>query len=258
MTDPDIEYPEIVYKKKWISARRKLLKKEKEFTKARDTLNAERRRLPMVKIDKDYEFHGPEGNVHLLDLFEDRLQLIIYHFMFDPDWDQGCTSCSAWADQIARGHLNHLNSRSTTLALVSRAPFHKLQAFKKRMGWTTPWYSSFNNKFNYDFHVTQDESVAPVQYNYRDKTTLEHLGQYYHTKGEQPGISCFLRDGDDIFHTYSTYGRGMEAAGDANHFLDLTALGRQEEWEKPEERVTGLGAIAGSKKILYPDQYNQD
>lgn len=125
------------------------------------------------------------------------------------------------------------------------------------MGWTVPWYSSFGSSFNYDFHVTQDESVAPVTYNYRDKATLEHLEQHYHTKGEQPGISCFLRDGDNIFHTYSTYGRGTETAGGANYFLDLTALGRQEEWEEPEGRVTGLGTKAGSKKILYSDQYNQ-
>lgn len=258
MTNGKIEFPEIVSREQWISARKKLLKKEKELTKARDELNAERRRLPMVKIDKDYVFEGPEGKASLFDIFEGRLQLIIYHFMFDPSWGQGCPSCSAWADHIARGHLNHLHSRSTTLAFISRAPFHKIQTFKKRMGWTMPWYSSYGSDFNYDFHATQDESVAPVMYNYRDKATLEHLGQHYHIKGEQPGLSCFLRKGDNVFHTYSTYGRGGETVGGAYYFLDLTALGRQEEWEEPKGRSTGLGAQAGSDKILYPDEYEDE
>lgn len=255
MTVTKTAFPETANREQWIAARRKLLRKEKELTRARDELNAERRRLPMVKVDKDYLFEGPEGNMKLSDLFESRLQLIVYHFMFDPEWEQGCPSCSAWADHIARGHLNHLNARSTTLALVSRAPFHKIQAFKKRMGWSMPWYSSYGSDFNYDFHITQDESVAPVMYNYRDKTTLEHLGQHYHTKGEQPGLSCFLRDGKQVYHTYSTFGRGGETVGGAYYFLDLTALGRQEEWEEPKGRATGLGAQAGSNKILYPDEY---
>lgn len=257
MTVKHISLPKIVTRKKWVAKRKDLLRKEKELTRARDELNAERRRLPMVKIDKDYVFEGPEGKVNLPDLFENRVQLIIYHFMFDPSWGKGCPSCSAWTDQIARGHLHHLHTRSTTLALVSRAPFHKIKTFKKRMGWTVPWYSSYGSDFNYDFHVTQDESVAPVKYNYRDKATLEHLGQHYHTKGEQPGLSCFLRDGDNIYHTYSTYGRGGETVGGAYYFLDLTALGRQEEWEEPKGRATGLGAPAGSDKILYPDEYEQ-
>ena len=255
MKSGNISLPNVVSRKKWLTKRKALLKKEKQLTRARDQLNAERRRLPMVKINKDYLFEGPEGKVSLLNLFEGRLQLIIYHFMFDPIWDKGCRSCSAWADHIARGHLNHLHSRSTTLALVSRAPFHKIQPFKERMGWTMPWYSSHGSDFNYDFHVTQDDSVAPVMYNYRDKATLEYLGQHYHTKGEQPGLSCFLRDGDKVYHTYSTYGRGGETVGGSNYFLDLTALGRQEEWEKPDGRTTGFGAQAGSEKILYPDEY---
>jgi len=253
-----IEFPEVVTRNKWLTERKKLLKKEKEFTRKRDQLNAERRRLPMVKIEKEYEFEGPEGKVNMFDIFEGRHQLIVYHFMFDPSWDEGCPSCSAWADHIARGHLNHLNSRSTTLALVSRAPFRKIQSFKKRMGWLMPWYSSFGGDFNYDFHVTQDESVVPVMYNYRDKATLEHLGMHYHTKGEQPGLSCFLRTGDNIYHTYSAYGRGGETVGGAYYFLDLTALGRQEEWEEPKGRATGLGAQAGSDKILYPDEYEEE
>lgn len=258
MTNERIEFPKIASREQWISARKKLLKKEKELTRARDELNAERRELPMVRIEKDYIFEGPNGKLRLTDLFEERHQLIIYHFMFDPQWDEGCSSCSAWADQIARGHLHHLHTRSTTLALVSRAPLSRIEPFKKRMGWTMPWYSSFGSDFNYDFHVTTDETVAPVEYNYRDQATLEHLGQDYHIRGEQPGLSCFLRDGDNVYHTYSTYGRGGETVGGAYYFLDLTALGRQEEWEEPKGRSTRLGAPAGSDKILYPDEYEKE
>jgi predicted dithiol-disulfide oxidoreductase (DUF899 family) len=257
MGETRITLPEIVSREEWLAKRKKLLKKEKEFTRMRDELNAERRRLPMVEIKKGYEFKGPDGKASLLDLFKSRDQLIIYHFMFDPEWDEGCRSCSAWADHIARGHLNHLHARSTTLALVSRAPLGKITAFKKRMGWAIPWYSSYGSDFNYDFHVTQDESVKPVIYNYRDKATLEHLGQHYHTEGDQPGISCFLRVDDTAYHTYSTYGRGGEQVGGAYYFLDMTALGRQEEWEEPKGRATELGAKAGSEKIIYPDEYGQ-
>lgn len=255
MREPELILPEIVSREKWRIKRKELLQKEKELTRQRDELNAERRRLPMVEIEKEYEFEGPDGTCRLLDIFEGRRQLIVYHFMFDPEWEQGCRSCSAWADHIARGHLHHLRARDTNLALISRAPFRKIEAFKKRMGWNIPWYSAFGSDFNYDFHVTQDESVASVEYNYRDQATLEHLGQIYHAKGEQPGLSCFLRNGNNVFHTYSTYGRGGEAVGGAYYFLDLTALGRQEEWEEPKGRATGLGAKAGSEKILYPDEY---
>ncbi len=259
MKTEKIALPKIVSQEEWQAERKKLLKKEKEFTRMRDELNAERRRLPMVEIKKEYEFEGPDasGKTSLIDLFEERHQLIIYHFMFDPEWDEGCPSCSAWADHIARGHLTHLHARSTALSMISRAPMDKITAFKKRMNWNIPWYSSFGSDFNYDFHVTQDESVVPVMYNYRDKATLEHLGQHYHTKGEQPGISCFLRVDDTVYHTYSTYGRGGEQVGGAYYFLDMTALGRQEEWEEPKGRATGLGAPAGSEKILYPDEYEE-
>lgn len=144
----------------WLVARKELLAKEKEFTKARDSLNAERRRLPMVEIDKDYVLDGPHGKTRLLDLFEGRPQLIVHHFMFDPDWEAGCPACSLAADNI--GHFAHLHARNTSLALVSRAPLPKLQRYKERMGWNIPWYSSFDSDFNYDFHVTLDESVAPT------------------------------------------------------------------------------------------------
>ena len=264
MNTATLELPEVATRAEWLAARLKLLVKEKELTHARDALNAERRRLPMVKMEKDYVFEGPDGKVRLLDLFEDRLQLMIYHFMWLWDAgkprDEGCPSCSAWADEIARGHLIQLHTRATTLALVSRAPFAKLDAFKKRMGWTLPWYSSFGTDFNYDFGVTIDESVAPLEYNYRTKAEHERAGTSYYFEGKQPfdlpGLSCFIRDGGEVFHTYSNYGRGGEAVGGSYYFLDLTALGRQEEWEEPKGRSTGLGAKAGSE-TLYPDQYEE-
>ena len=165
MKTPVIELPPVMTRAEWLAARLELLTKEKELTRRRDALNAERRRLPMVRIEKDYVFGGPNGKASLLELFEGRLQLIIYHFMWL--WnagklrDEGCPSCSAWTDHISRGHLTHLHARGTTLALVSRAPLPKIEPFKKRMGWTLPWYSSFGSDFNYDFHVTLDESVAP-------------------------------------------------------------------------------------------------
>jgi predicted dithiol-disulfide oxidoreductase (DUF899 family) len=250
--------PQVVSEEEWLVARKELLAKEKEATRARDALNAERRRLPMVKIDKEYVFEGPDGKLSLLDLFEGRPQLIIYHFMFSPDWDKGCPSCSAWADQVP--HLAHLRARGTSLAAVSRAPLAKIEPFKERMGWTFPWYSSFGSDFNYDFHVTLDESVAPLEYNYRTRAEHEQAGTSYYMQGEQPfelpGLSCFLRDGDSVFHTYSTYGRGGETIGGTAYLLDLTALGRQEEWEEPKGRATGLGAQAGSDRILYHDEYD--
>jgi predicted dithiol-disulfide oxidoreductase (DUF899 family) len=155
--------PPVVSRNEWLAARRDLLAAEEEFTRQRDALNAERRKLPMVEIDKEYIFRGPDGQASLLDLFGGRGQLLIYHFMFDPDLDEGCESCSFLADGI--GHLAHLHARDTTLALVSRAPLPKLEAFRQRMGWTVPWYSSYGSDFNYDFHVTLDPAVAPVEYN---------------------------------------------------------------------------------------------
>jgi predicted dithiol-disulfide oxidoreductase (DUF899 family) len=228
--------PQVVSQDEWLIARKELLAKEKESTRARDALNTLRRGLPMVEIDKDYAFEGPDGKASLLDLFEGRRQLIVDHFMFDPSWDDGCPSCSGRVDQY--GNLAHLHDRDTTMAVVSRAPLAKIQPFKARMGWTFPWYSSYGSDFNYDFHVTLDESVAPVEYNYRDKAELEQAGSHDPT-GELHGTSVFLRDGDRVFHTYSTYGRGTEQVGGTHYYLDMTALGRQEDWEEPRGRATG-------------------
>lgn len=218
--------PRIASRDEWLTARKELLTKEKEATRARDELTAERRGLPMVKIDKEYLFDGLSGKASLFDLFDGRQQLIVYHFMFDPSWDEGCSSCSLLTDHI--GHLSHLHFKDTSLALVSRAPLTKIERFRERMGWAIPWFSSFGTDFNYDFHVTMDESVTPVEYNFKDKAELEQAGMPWHTSGEQHGLSVFLRDGDTVFHTYSSYGRGLEGLLGVYSYLDLTPLGRQE------------------------------
>jgi predicted dithiol-disulfide oxidoreductase (DUF899 family) len=218
--------PQIATRDEWLAARKELLTREKDATHARDALNAQRRALPMVKIDKEYLFDGPTGKASLFDLFDGRRQLITYHFMFDPSWDEGCSSCSFLTDNI--GHLSHLHFRDTTLALVSRAPLAKVERFRSRMGWSVPWYSSVGTDFNYDFHVTMDDSILPVEYNYKDKATLEAAGMPWHTSGEQHGLSVFVREGDTVFHTYSSYGRGLDLLLGVYNYLDLTPLGRQE------------------------------
>jgi predicted dithiol-disulfide oxidoreductase (DUF899 family) len=221
--------PRVVSSAAWRAARMALLAKEKAFTEARDALNVERRALPVVEIDKPYVFEGPSGHLSLLDLFEGRRQLIVYHFMFHRDRGEGCPGCSHMADNVP--HLAHMHARDTTFALVSRASLAEIAPFKARMGWTLPWYGSLACDFNYDFHATTDESVAPVEYNYRDKRTLLQLGQSYHVQGEQPGASVFLREDDRIFHSYSTYGRGLDMLLGTYNWLDLTPLGRGEGWD---------------------------
>ena len=166
--------PEVVSRPDWLARRRLLLDREKELTRQRNAVNAERRQLPMVRIDKDYVFEGAEGKVSLPDLFEGRSQLIVYHLMWRWDLDAGCPSCSFLVDSI--GHLAHLHAARTTLAVVSRGPWEKLSAFRARMGWAVPFYSSHGSDFNYDFHVTLDESIAPVEYNYRTKAELTAAG----------------------------------------------------------------------------------
>ena len=240
--------PDVVSREQWLAARKELLAKEKELTRRRDALNAQRRMLPMVEIEKPYVFEGPDGDATLLDLFEGRRQLIVVHFMFDPSWEDGCASCTAGADETSPGLLAHLHARQTTLAYVARAPLAKLERYKAKRGWTFPWYSSHGSDFNYDFHVTLDESVAPVEYNYRTPEEHRQAGTAYYVEGDQPiempGQSNFLRDGDRIFHTYSTFGRGGEQTGGSYYFLDLTALGRQEDWEEPKGRAADAhGAV---------------
>lgn len=198
------DLPQIVSQDEWQAARDKLLVKEKAHTRAGDALAAERRRLPMVKIDKDYVFDGHNSKKNLVELFDGRRQLILYHFMFGPAQDVGCEGCSWYVDNI--GHLAHLHARDTSLVLVSRAPQTKLQPFQKRMGWTVPWFSSFTNDFNVDFGMTSGDE-------------------------EKSGTSVFFRDGDNVYRSYFTTGRGDEGLGSFWNFLDLTPLGRQETWE---------------------------
>jgi predicted dithiol-disulfide oxidoreductase (DUF899 family) len=230
MTETNVPQPKIVSRDEWLAARKQLLAKEKEHTRHLDAVNAERRRLPMVKIDKDYVFEGPDGKARLLDLFEGRRQLIVYHFMFDPGWDKGCPGCTGFVDAL--GDLSMLYARNTSFVLISRAPLAKLEAYKALRGWDLPWFSSYGSPFNYDFHVTLDESVAPLEYNYRNKAELEQrTHEPYFTSGESHGLSVFFRVNDDVFHTYSTYARGCEGLTDAYSLLDRTPYGRQEDFE---------------------------
>ena len=232
--------PRIATRDDWRAARVELLKKEKELTSASDALNIERRNLPMVEIEKDYTFDGPNGSVGLIDLFEGRPQLIIYHFMFHPEWEDGCPSCTAGTDELSDGFFEHLHVRDTTYAMVSRAPLAKLERWKEKKGWTMPWYSSFGNDFNYDFGVTIDASRGFGEYNFRSLDEYAAMGHECMKTSEQPydmpGRSCFLQVDGRVFHTYSQYARGLESTGGSYYFLDLTALGRQEEWEEPKGR----------------------
>jgi predicted dithiol-disulfide oxidoreductase (DUF899 family) len=236
--------PQIATREEWTAARKELLAKEKELTRRRDALNAERRRLPMVQITKDYSFEGPEGSRSLLDLFDGRHQLVVRHFMFDPSWEDGCPSCTAAADEVADGLIAHLQARDTSFVTVSRAPLARIEDYKARRGWTFPWYSSHASDFNYDFHVTIDDSVAPAEYNYRTPAEHEQAGTGYYLEGDQPielpSTIFFLRHGDDVFHTNSIYARGGETVGGSYYLLDLTALGRQEDWEEPKGRAASV------------------
>jgi predicted dithiol-disulfide oxidoreductase (DUF899 family) len=212
----------VVSHEQWVTERVAFMAKEKEFTRLRDELSRQRRELPWEKVTKSYVFDGPRGKETLAELFEHRSQLVVYHFMFDPAWDEGCKSCSFVADNFA-GALVHLAARDTSFAVISRAPLDKIERFKQRMGWTFPWLSSFGTEFNYDFHVTTDESHT--EYNYAP-VSAQPAG--YPQEGEREGLSVFLRDGDRLFHTYSTYQRGLDPLLNTYNFLDLTPLGRHE------------------------------
>ena len=204
MTIQETAHPPIVARDAWLIARKTLLAHEKELTKHYDRVSAERRRLPMVKLEKTYTFDGPAGKRSLYDVFDGHHQLIVYHFMFDPAWENGCDGCTGYVNALA--DLSMLPARDTHFVLISRAPFAKLHAYKTRKGWDRPWYSSFGSDFNDDFQVTTDT-------------------------GETHGLSVFFRRDADIFHTYSTYNRGTESLTDAYRLLDMTPYGRQEDWE---------------------------
>ena len=183
----------------------------------------------MVKVEKNYVFHGTKGKQQLKALFDGRRQLIIYHFMFDPAWSKGCPACTSYVDAL--GDLSMLNDLDTTFVLVSRAQQAKLKAYKAQRGWSVPWFSSFGSDFNYDFHVTLDEKVAPILYNYRKKAEIAAKKAPSLTEGEEHGLSVFFTTGKDVFHTYSAYARGTEGLTDAYSLLDTTPYGRQQEFE---------------------------
>ena len=228
-----MDHPNVVSRAEWLVARKALLRDEKEFTRRRDALSAERRRLPMVKVEKDYVFDGVDGPVRLRDLFGRHRQLIVYHFMFDPEWGEGCKSCSHLMDNTA-GAIVHLAARDTAVVVISRAPVPKIEAFKKRMGWPVQWVSSFDTDFNYDFHVTLDEANGSVEHNYGHVPTLLEARKIWSAKGEMPGLSVFVREGEDVFHTYSAYQRGLDLLLNTYNYLDLTPLGRQEDGDRAQ------------------------
>lgn len=230
MTPSPIPHPRIVSREEWLAERKKLLAHEKEMTHHYDRVNAERRRLPMVKIEKSYVFDGPNGRRGLEDLFEGRRQLIIYHFMFDPKWDKGCPGCTGLINAL--GDLSLLERCDTTFAVVSRAPLPKLEKYRAEKGWSIAWFSSFGSDFNYDFHVTLDPKIAPAEYNYRNKEEMSAAkGHPVLLEGEEHGLSVFFRMDGDLFHTYSAFARGTESLTDAYRLLDVTPYGRQQDFE---------------------------
>jgi predicted dithiol-disulfide oxidoreductase (DUF899 family) len=212
----------------WLKARRSLLEAEKELTRRNDEIARQRRDLPWVRVEKDYRFATEDGVVSLSDLFGGRTQMLVYHFMLGPGWDEGCPSCSALADGFA-GSVAHLEHHDVAFVVVSRAPLDEIVAYKRRMGWDFRWVSSLESSFNYDFHATIDPTVAPVEYNYKKQAQLEEENVAWRDwSGEQPGMSAFAREGDDVFHTYSAYSRGLDALWTMWQWLDRAPLGRDE------------------------------
>lgn len=218
-------HPPIASREEWLAARLKLLQEEKALTRQYDKNNAQRRRMPMVKVEKTYRFVGEEGEKTLLELFEGKRQLIIQHFMFDPTWDEGCQGCTSFVNAL--GRLTSLHNRDTRFVLVSRAPLAKLIAYKAKQGWTHPWYSSENSDFNYDYGATIDPNRGSVTYNFK---TVEDLAKL-DIPDERPGTSVFFQMDGEVYHTYSCYARSGERLSDSYSLLDLTPYGRQEDFE---------------------------
>lgn len=215
--------PRIVSREEWLAARLEHLAKEKEFTRLRDQLSKDRRELPWVKVTKNYVFDGPDGQESLSDLFDGKSQLIVYHFMYHPSWDEGCPSCSFWADNF-NGIIVHLNHRDVSMVAISKARLEQIEAFKKRMGWTFKWLSSFANDFNRDYHVSftpEEMEKGEMYYNYATCS---------YPREEAHGISVFAKDRrGDVFHSYSCYQRGVDMLNTAYHYLDLVPKGRDEQ-----------------------------
>lgn len=225
-------YPKIVSSESWRKARLEHLEKEKALTRELDRLHAERRRLPMVQVEKDYLFLTPEGPKSFLELFGSNHTLAVYHFMFDPDWEKGCPGCTAYTDGLSPDTWESAAKIGVGYIHVSRAPLEKLQVYANEMGWTVPWVSSYGSEFNYDFQATLDDDYKEPEYNYRSRSEVEAAhGKRPDFKGETPGLSVFVRQGDSIFHTYSTYERGVEPLIQSYGLLDMTPWGRQEDWE---------------------------
>jgi predicted dithiol-disulfide oxidoreductase (DUF899 family) len=236
-----LEHPKAASQAEWLAARKQLLAKEKEFSRVRDELSRQRRELPWEEVEKEYVFDGPNGKVTLADLFAGRSQLIIYHFMFGPGWSAGCPSCSYLADHFD-GPSIHLANRDVTLAVISRAPLAEIEAFKKRMGWRFHWVSSFGSDFNYDYHVSftaEEQAKGKVNYNY-------DLVEFPSEEG--PGLSVFFKDDNGkVFHTYSSYARGLDIFVGAYNFLDHTPKGRDED-----------GLAHTMAWVRHHDRYDQD
>src|SRR5262245_32941888 len=247
-TETAIPSHKVVSRREWLEARKELLKREKESTRLRDQIARERRALPWVRIEKNYVFDAPEGQRTLAELFEGRRQLLVQHFMFGPGWEQGCPSCSFMADH-SDGMNVHLAPRDVTLVVVSRTPLAKIEAFKKRMGWQFKWVSSFGSDFNHDFHVSftpEEQAKGQVYYNYATQPFESE---------ELPGISVFYKDeAGNVFHTYSTYRRGVEVMMGAYSLLDLTPKGRDEdnlsygmEWVRHHDRYASAPAVKAAQ-----------
>lgn len=241
--------PKVVSREEWLKARKELLAKEKALTRQRDAVAAERRKMPWVKVEKNYEFDTPAGKKTLAELFNGRNQLVIYHFMFGPDWAEGCPSCSFLMDHTD-GALAHLAQRDVSFCAISRAPIAKIEAFKKRMGWKFNWASSYGTDFNYDYHVSFNDKEN-ADYNYE-------IGKFPST--EAPGLSVFYKDGaGNIFHTYSSYARGTEATAGTYQFLDLVPKGRDEDalpftmaWVRHHDRYE-TGQLADADRPYWPE-----
>jgi len=232
----------VVFKEEWVAKRKELLKKEKELTHLREQLTRERQQLPWVKVDKQYVFQGPKGKESLSDLFDGKSQLIVYHFMFQPDWTEGCKSCSLLGDHYEPS-IVHLRQRDTNMVTISRAPIERIEAFRKRMGWTFKWVSSFESDFNYDFNVSFPGKVGEqkeVYYNY------EKTRSFPSTEG--PGMSVFYKDADgSIYHTYSCFARGLEQFIGVYDLLDMVPRGRDED-----------GLVYGMEWVRHHDKYGDD
>lgn len=232
MDTSNIALPKVVTREEWTAARKELLKEEKKSTRMLDTIRAKRRRLPMVKIEKEYTFEGSEGKVGLSDLFEGRRQLLVHHFMWFDEPDTFCHGCSMEADQnYSERFFKEMQDHDVTVAAIARAPFSRIEEEKKKKGWDFPFYSSKGSDFNYDFRATLKKECNSI-YNYQDSGNLNGLKDY---EGDLPGKSVFLRKGDDVFYTYSAYTRGLEPVATHYNYLDLTPYGRQEDWEDSPE-----------------------